>query len=127
VTLSHLDRKSSAARSFALLLILMAAGSVVGYISTERSTRNTSYEMEGHYIAQHARPDEVIFIADDARADYPALPMTVLYAHRNLAEWRGRDSANKLLMQNHTPDGVLFHFAPDGSPQVTRFSIQPIR
>jgi hypothetical protein len=127
IAIMQIDRAKAATRSLVALLIVSSAASVIGYIAIERSARNSSYETKGHYIAQYARPDEVVFIADDTHADYPALPMTVLYAHRNLAEWHGRDSANKLLMQNHTPDGVLFHFAPDGSPQVTRFSIQPIR
>ncbi len=127
IALARRNKTNAPARSLAILLAISTAGSAIGYSSIERSARNPSYQTKGSFIAQNARPNEVVFIADDAHADYPALPMTVLYAHRNLAEWHGPDSANTLLLQNHTRNGVLFHFALDGTPQVTRFRIQPIR
>jgi hypothetical protein len=117
------DRTSLLPRRYAMILLLMlsTAGSVIGYKAIAVSSRNDWYAYLGSTIARRALQDEVVFISDARNRDYPALPMTVLYARRNLAEWHGIDEARALVRKNGAARGVYFAFDSTGTPDVARF------
>jgi hypothetical protein len=107
---------------YALMIVLLTsvAGSIAGYKALAVAARNGRYERLGTAIARNARSDEVVFISDARSSRYPALPMTVLYARRNLAPWRGPDTALALMSRNGARSAVHFQFDSSGSMRVTR-------
>ena len=68
----------------------------------------------GDFIAQNARPDEIVFaeyLLPSTASDRP-LPQIVYYAHRNIAVWQDQVHARQLSQENGVPKIVVFTINP---------------
>jgi len=74
-----------------------------------------AYKNIGDFIAQKARPDEIVFAEyqrPSSKADRP-LPQIVYYAHRNIAVWTDEAHARNLSRMNGVPRIVVFVINPE--------------
>jgi energy-converting hydrogenase Eha subunit A len=95
-------------------LLLCCAACVWDY-SLIVGPETSAYKTIGDFIAQNARPDEIVFAQYQRatnKADRP-LPQIVYYAHRNIAGWSGEAYARELSRTNGVPNIVVFVINPD--------------
>ena len=72
--------------------------------------RFPGYKTIGDFIAQNARPNEIVFAEyrrPSTAADRP-LPQIVYYAHRNIAVWQDEPYARQLSLKNGISKVVVF-------------------
>ena len=90
-------------------LLLCCAASVWEY-NLIVGPETAAYKNIGDFIAQNARPDEIVFAQyqrSSNKADRP-LPQIVYYAHRNIAVWSGEPYARDLSRMNDVSKIVVF-------------------
>lgn len=89
----------------------------VGEYRQQNANGHSLYKTMGETIAKTAKSDEVVFL--DAGGLFlnthgDIIPHIVFYAHRNIAAWKDREAAEKLITLNGAARGVLFQFVKSG-------------
>jgi len=70
---------------------------------------NDNFKETGKLVARTAKPDEVIFAVMEELC-----PQVVFYAHRNIDEYWGEQSARELIRKNGAKQGIIFELDEDG-------------
>jgi len=102
-------------RSLVIASLLLCCVSCVWVYSLVVGPETSAYKTIGDFIAQNARPDEIVFAQyqrPSNKADRP-LPQIVYYAHRNIAVWSGEAYARKLSQMNGVSKIVVFVINPE--------------
>ena len=75
-----------------------------------------SFKETGEIMARTTKPDEVIFAVMEELC-----PQIVFYAHRNIAEYWGEQSARELIRKNGARRGIIFEIDEDGRCEEYRY------
>jgi hypothetical protein len=82
-----------------------------------QNSTSDCFKESGEFIARTAQPDEVVFfIMDDELC-----AQFVFYAHRNIAEYKGEQSARELIRKNGARRGIIFEIDEDGHCEKYRY------
>ncbi len=93
------------------LMLAFACSLLVGIGQFWKLNRdsNDNFRETGKLVARTAQPDEVIFAVMEELC-----PQIVFYAHRNIAEFWGEQSARELIRKNGARRGIIFEINEDG-------------
>jgi hypothetical protein len=118
---SKMDGKTAPTKTAIIhyLLAGMVVLSIVEYLLINSYGAHDRYKKVGEAIRAAVQNDEVVFVGGDMD------PQHVLYAHRNLEYWQGREKADALIRKNGVTKGVhiTLNKEQDGIVSVERFSI----
>ncbi|HEX3046587.1 MAG TPA: hypothetical protein VHY08_17660 [Bacillota bacterium] len=101
ITLLHQQKLTLILNGVILLLVF---GSIFQYWVINQP-KTTLWKVLGGKVAREAAKEEVVFLKS---RDFFLQPQLIFYAHRNVATWSDKESAEALIRYNGLEKGVVF-------------------